>query len=366
MVGTRLQGPLLPRGGQGSPTRLDRRDLLDRAYAGPPPLTESTSLLSYKDSARVARQALLWLKERREDDKPAEVYFPLGIDQRKVQAYKAVKPSAFLFRTPEQQKKVLKSIKKFEESSAAGWKCSPSARAATGGAGFDPRRRPGGLRVHPVGQGQPDQGAEPHVPLRRTGRGQAGPLRRVPESQGEAQAAAVQDDRRPESRRRRPPDGAHGAGGATDTGGLMENDANMPPPRKCRIWRQTPANRSALYGEGSRGASPAATALRSPMPRRPWRTSAFSRGVENQKRGGSTPGTRSTTITARNWRQGSLAGDFFTRHAARDDPAVASSGAGSRAARQRHTATELHAGQPHDVLLVFLGQPRVGLAQLRE
>jgi hypothetical protein len=93
-------------------------------YTGPPPITESTSLLSYKDAVRVGRLALRHLEGQRSPEELAQdrqmIYFPLGLDQRKLQAYKVIKPSAFLCRTPEQRANVVRAMQKFADNHACG------------------------------------------------------------------------------------------------------------------------------------------------------------------------------------------------------------------------------------------------------
>jgi hypothetical protein len=114
------------------------------SYEAPPPVTESATLLTFKRAVVVAQQALNrleahraeranWAKcpdvddERpevaREDagqEPPAEVYFPLGLEAREVQAYRVIKPSAFLFRNPEERERALRAMKKFEEKYGCG------------------------------------------------------------------------------------------------------------------------------------------------------------------------------------------------------------------------------------------------------
>lgn len=93
-------------------------------YDGPPPITESTALLSYKDANRVGRRALKTLEAprsqaEREND-PVLIYYPVGLESRRVLAYTVIKLSAFLFRTPQQQEKFEKAMKKFAESCGCG------------------------------------------------------------------------------------------------------------------------------------------------------------------------------------------------------------------------------------------------------
>jgi hypothetical protein len=93
-------------------------------YAGPPPITESTSLLTYKDAGRFARKALHALEEERPEGEqkndPLKVYVPLGLDQRRIQSYKVIKPSAFVFRTPQQRERFEKAVQKFAGTTGCG------------------------------------------------------------------------------------------------------------------------------------------------------------------------------------------------------------------------------------------------------
>ncbi len=76
------------------------------------PVTEDTTLLKYKEAGQKARAAL-------EAGLPA-VYYPLGMESVKVGNYRAIKPSAFLFRTPEQRRAIVKQVEKFEERTGCG------------------------------------------------------------------------------------------------------------------------------------------------------------------------------------------------------------------------------------------------------
>ena len=93
-------------------------------YDTPPPVTESPTLLTYKEAGRVGRKALRALEavrtpaERRGD--PVMIYYPLGLEARRVLAYKLIKPSAFLFRNPRQREKFLKAMQKFTDSTGCG------------------------------------------------------------------------------------------------------------------------------------------------------------------------------------------------------------------------------------------------------
>jgi hypothetical protein len=93
------------------------QDWIVKTYAtdrvdGPPPVTEDTILLKYKEAGQKARAAL-------EAGIP-EVLYPLGMEFSKIGNYKAIKPSAFLFQTPEQRRTILKQIKKFENRTGCG------------------------------------------------------------------------------------------------------------------------------------------------------------------------------------------------------------------------------------------------------
>lgn len=105
-------------------------------YDGPPPITESTALLTYKEANRVGRRALKTLEAprsqaERETD-PLLIYYPLGLESRRVLAYKVIKHSAFLFRTPQQQEKYLKAMQKYAESTGCGLEAL-SLRRGSGG-----------------------------------------------------------------------------------------------------------------------------------------------------------------------------------------------------------------------------------------
>jgi hypothetical protein len=92
-------------------------DWIPRTYASdrltePAPVTEDTTLLTYRKAGQLARKAL-------DSGIPAVVY-PLGLEFKKVGAYKAIKPSAFVFKTPEQRKAIEKQVAKFQERSGCG------------------------------------------------------------------------------------------------------------------------------------------------------------------------------------------------------------------------------------------------------
>jgi hypothetical protein len=105
-------------------------------YPGPPPITESPRLLTYKDANRFARKALAALQapltQEERDSDPVVIYYPLGLELRQVQAYKAIKLSAFLFRTPQQHEKFDKAVKKFEKSCGCGLEVLSRRRGCEG------------------------------------------------------------------------------------------------------------------------------------------------------------------------------------------------------------------------------------------
>jgi hypothetical protein len=96
------------------------------SYRGPPPITESASLLAFKEAGQVARRALavldldrmMWWHDVQQE--PPEVYYPLGLKRREVKTYKVIKPSAFLFRTPRQQAAFARAMTKFAQASCCG------------------------------------------------------------------------------------------------------------------------------------------------------------------------------------------------------------------------------------------------------
>ena len=147
-------------------------------YDGPPPITESGSLLKYFEAGQVARKALSELDTTRSDlgtdATPIKVVYPLGFEKRQIQAYKVIKPSAFLFRTPNQRTKFLKAIKKFEEKTGCGLELLvlrtrnqwPTTQIDRG-----PPRTP--LQFDSRGYGELYQGIEPHKIIRGTRRDRA-------------------------------------------------------------------------------------------------------------------------------------------------------------------------------------------------
>jgi hypothetical protein len=95
-------------------------------YDGPPPIVESAGLLKYDEAGRAARTALTDIRLQRamrwldEDEAPVVVYFPLGLERRRVQAYKVIKPSAFLFKRPQQREAFVRMMDKFAEQTSCG------------------------------------------------------------------------------------------------------------------------------------------------------------------------------------------------------------------------------------------------------
>jgi hypothetical protein len=112
-------------------------------YDGPPPVTDSSKLLNYKEAGQKARVALRALEKARQGRLPellpaqvyeasgleqlrrlagpwSLVYYPLGLEQGGVQVYKPIKDSAFLFRTPRQKAVWMRAMKKFTDSCSGG------------------------------------------------------------------------------------------------------------------------------------------------------------------------------------------------------------------------------------------------------
>jgi hypothetical protein len=94
-------------------------------YRSPPPITESPTILAYKEAGQVARTALRTLSDERAarwlwGAPRSEVYYPLGLERLRVKVYKIIKPSAFLFRTPQQQTAFVKAMGKFAEVTSCG------------------------------------------------------------------------------------------------------------------------------------------------------------------------------------------------------------------------------------------------------
>jgi hypothetical protein len=77
-----------------------------------PPVTEDRVLLKFDEAMRSARKAIR--------QNIAEVVFPLGFQHRKVGNYRIIKPSMFVFQTPEQRNTIVKQIEKFEQKTGCG------------------------------------------------------------------------------------------------------------------------------------------------------------------------------------------------------------------------------------------------------
>jgi hypothetical protein len=77
-----------------------------------PPITEDRTLLKYKPAGQKARRALA--------AGLPEVYYPLGLEFRQVKSYRAIKPSGFVFQTPEQRRTIEKQIAKFNKRTGCG------------------------------------------------------------------------------------------------------------------------------------------------------------------------------------------------------------------------------------------------------
>jgi hypothetical protein len=104
-------------------------------YDGAPPVTESATLLAYKEAGQVARKALKALDgEKARQWPPAEavVYYPLGLERRRVSVYKVIKPSALLFRTPRQQAAWVKAMTKFGKATGCGLEALALRRGCEG------------------------------------------------------------------------------------------------------------------------------------------------------------------------------------------------------------------------------------------
>jgi hypothetical protein len=95
-------------------------------YEGPPPVTAAPTLLKYKEAGRAARTALQAIEAERSEPvldgrpEPAVVYYPLGLGRCRVQPYKVLKPSAFLFRNPRQHGAWVRAMGKFTDASSCG------------------------------------------------------------------------------------------------------------------------------------------------------------------------------------------------------------------------------------------------------
>lgn len=93
------------------------QDWLVKSYSGnrleePAPLATDTDLVSHGRAMQLARKAL--------ESGYGEVIFPLGLEENKAKNYKALKMSAFVFRTPAQRAGILKQVRKFEKRTGCG------------------------------------------------------------------------------------------------------------------------------------------------------------------------------------------------------------------------------------------------------
>ena len=78
----------------------------------PCPIVEDKELLKLEKALAVARRAL-------QAGYP-EVYLPLGLEHQKPLAYGGIKPSAFIFRTPKQCKKLTRQVERFQKKTTCG------------------------------------------------------------------------------------------------------------------------------------------------------------------------------------------------------------------------------------------------------
>jgi hypothetical protein len=106
-------------------------------YDGPPPITESTTKLAYKEAGQVARTALKALDAARaarwlEGSPAPAVYYPLGLERCRIKTYKVIKPSAYLFQTPQQQAAWVKALGKFAGSTSCGLELLALRRSSEG------------------------------------------------------------------------------------------------------------------------------------------------------------------------------------------------------------------------------------------
>jgi hypothetical protein len=107
----------------------------DDRYTVPSPIVESKNLLTYKEAGQSARTALheVRLRLRRgEQPTPERVLVPLGLDNPKIQVYKIIKPSAFLFRTARQRRAWERAMGKFGDATCCGLELLVTVRASAG------------------------------------------------------------------------------------------------------------------------------------------------------------------------------------------------------------------------------------------
>jgi hypothetical protein len=103
--------------GYGPESRATLQEWILATYPGDdmrtlPPVAEDRVLLHLKEAMRKARQALAGGSEA--------VVLPLGMPDRRVRSYRAVRPSAFVFQTPEQYRAVTKQVDKFTRRHGCG------------------------------------------------------------------------------------------------------------------------------------------------------------------------------------------------------------------------------------------------------
>jgi hypothetical protein len=97
----------------------DRRRLADwllaacsaDRYAGPPPAVESIRLLPYADAIAACRRIVRGA---------GRVIVPLGMARPRVQSYRVIKPSQFVFQTARQRRRIEAEWAKFVEETACG------------------------------------------------------------------------------------------------------------------------------------------------------------------------------------------------------------------------------------------------------
>ncbi len=103
--------------GYGKQAKAYLQDWIIQTYANdqltqPPPITEDRVLLKFKEAVQKARRALRSSASR--------VCVPLGFQDSRVGMYRAIKPSAFIFKTPAQRDAIIKQIKKFVQKIGCG------------------------------------------------------------------------------------------------------------------------------------------------------------------------------------------------------------------------------------------------------
>ena len=90
-------------------------------YQGPPPLTESVSLLGHPDAAHGPHgPGPLGSRQGRQGGGSDQGVVPVGDGCRTVQSYKVINTSQFLFRTPEQRGLFERALEKFGDSCGCG------------------------------------------------------------------------------------------------------------------------------------------------------------------------------------------------------------------------------------------------------